>query len=298
MILMRAELQSLHRKKHNQYTPYFLILPSLLLIIVFKAYPIVYSIWGSFYVRGAGGVSTFSGFKNYRLLFTDPTFSNSLWVTIKFNLIVTPIQIILSVALAIILNRNYRSVRLARTLIYIPVAINMVVASTIWNMLLNPSQGPVNGILAKLGIAPQPFLTSSSQALFVIILICCWKGIAYWMMFLLAGLQNISLSIYEAGRIDGTGFFSELFYLTLPMMKNSLKFVIVSDTMINLVMFVPVYMLTGGGPQGSTDTLMFEAYRSAFKFGNYGRSYSIVTILLLITFIIISIQFHFLRDED
>lgn len=294
---MKAFQETKHRLD-NPATPYFLIVPSLLLIVLFKAYPIVYSILGSFFFRGAGGISRFAGLKNYRLLFHDSVFLNSIWVTFKFNLIVTPLQVVLSLALALLLNRNMRLVRGARTLIYVPVAINMVVASTIWNMLLNPSQGPVNSILALLGIGAQPFLTDKGQALMVIILICCWKGVAYWMVFLLAGLQNINLSLYEAARIDGANRLKELFSITIPLMKNALKFVIVSDTMINLFMFVPVYMLTGGGPEGSTDTLMFEAYRAAFKFANNGRSFAIVTILLIITFAIIGVQFLLFRDEE
>lgn len=294
---MKAFQGTKHRLD-NPATPYFLIVPSLLLIVLFKAYPIVYSILGSFFFRGAGGISRFAGLKNYRLLFHDSVFLNSIWVTFKFNLIVTPLQVVLSLALALLLNRNMRLVRGARTLIYVPVAINMVVASTIWNMLLNPSQGPVNSILALLGIGAQPFLTDKGQALMVIILICCWKGVAYWMVFLLAGLQNINLSLYEAARIDGANRLKELFSITIPLMKNALKFVIVSDTMINLFMFVPVYMLTGGGPEGSTDTLMFEAYRAAFKFANNGRSFAIVTILLIVTFAIIGVQFLLFRDEE
>jgi len=117
------------------------------------------------------------------------------------------------------------------------------------------------------------------------------------MFFLLAGPQNISSSIYEAGKTDGTGFFTQLFYITIPILKNSLLFVIVSDTMINLFMFIPVYMLTGGGPEGGTSTPMYEAYNTAFKFSNYNRSYAIVTILLLITFLVISVQFFLLREK-
>jgi ABC-type sugar transport system permease subunit len=232
------------------------------------------------------------------MLLRDPSFLNSVWITLKFNLITIPVQVVFGLVLALMLNRNSRAVRAARTLLYIPVAINMVVASTIWNMMLNPASGPANAILARFGIPPQPFLTSNVQALYVLIAICCWKGVSYWMLFLLAGLQNISPSIYEAGRIDGTGFFSQLFYLTIPMLKNTLVFVIVSDTMINLFMFVPVYMLTGGGPEGTTDTMMYEAYKAAFKFSNYSRSYAIVALLLLMTFIVIGLQFLLLRDRD
>ena len=282
----------------KKFTPYALLIASFILIAVFKGYPILYSLWGSLFTKGAGGVTHFAGFDNFIMLFKDPDFLNSVLMTLKFTLIITPIQVVLAVGLALLLNKNHLLVRATRTIVYIPVAVNLVVATTIWNLMLNPSSGIMNSILNIFGIESQPFLTSPDQAMWVIMVICCWKGVAYWMMFLLAGLQNINDSIYEAGRIDGTNFFTELFSLTLPMLKNSLVFVAISDTMINLFMFVPVYMLTGGGPQGSTNVLMYEAYRSAFKFSNYGRSYAIITVLLLITCVIIGLQFWFTRDKD
>ena len=295
---MNGTSMSLVRYIRRNYRPYMLLLPSFALIAVFKVYPILYSVAGSFLMQGARGVVKFAGLKNFEMLFADPSILNSVWITIKFNLITVPVQVVLALTLAIMLNRKVRFVRTIRTLLYVPVAINMVIASTIWNMMLNPASGPANAMLGAFGIAAQPFLTSARQSLWVIIVICCWKGVSYWMLFLLAGLQNISPSIYEAGRIDGTNFLSELFSLTIPMLKNSLVFVIVSDTMINLFMFIPVYMLTGGGPEGSTDTLMYEAYRAAFKFSNYNRSYAIVTVLMLMTFIVIGLQFYVLRDKD
>lgn len=279
-------------------TPYSLLFPSFLIILIFKVYPIFVSLSGSLYKTGFGGETTFVGLMNYVQLFNDPTFWNSLLVTIKFNLIITPVQVILAVAMAIFLNKNTRTVRLARTLIYLPVAINMVVASTIWSLLLNPNSGLVNSVLAVFDIPRQSFLTSSSQALFTIIMISNWKGIAYWMMFLLAGLQNISDSVYEAGRIDGTNKFTEIFYITIPMLKNSFIFVLISDTIINLLMFVPMFMLTNGGPQDSTNVLMLEAYKSAFSYSNYGRSYAIITILLLLTFAVVGIQFKLLSENE
>lgn len=285
-------------KIKRELTPYALLLLSFVLIAVFKVYPILYALWGSLFTRVAGGAMRFAGFENFTMLFKDPDFLNSVWMTLKFTVIITPLQVVLAVAVALLLNRNHVLVRATRTIVYIPVAVNMVVATTIWNLMLNPSSGIINSILAVFGIAPQPFLTSPNQAMYVIMVICCWKGVAYWMMFLLAGLQNINESLYEAGRIDGTNALSELFRLTLPMLKNSLVFVLISDTMINLFMFVPVYLLTSGGPQGATNVLMYEAYRSAFKFSNYGRSYAIITVLMIITCIVIGIQFWFLRDKD
>lgn len=278
--------------------PYLLLLPSLALIGVFKLFPILYSVAGSFFKTGRGGTSSFVFLKNYGSLFREELFLNALVVTLKFCLVTTAVQVVIAIVLALFLNRNMRLVRISRTLIYIPVAINMVIACTIWNMFFSASTGLANTFLRTLGLSEQPFLTSPDQALWVIMFICCWKGVSYWMMFLLAGLQNINISVYEAARLDGVNFFTELFQITLPMLKNSMLFVIVSDTLINMFMFAPVYLLTNGGPSQSTDTLMYEAYRSAFNYGNYPRAYALVTVMLFIAVAIAGLQFFIMRDTD
>ena len=279
-------------------TPYLLLVPAIFLISLFKVYPILYSIVGSFFKTGRGGVVNFVGFKNYINLFNEKGFGNSVAVTLKYCIIVTIIQVVIAIALALFLNRNSKAVRFCRTLIYVPVAVNMIIACTIWNMFFSASTGLANTILRTIGLAEQPWLTSSSQALYVLMFIACWKGISYWMMFLLAGLQNIGDSVHEAALLDGATYFEELFQITLPLLKNSLLFVIVSDTLINMFMFTPVYLMTKGGPSMSTDTLMFEAYRSAFGYSNYPRAYALVTIMLIIAASIAGIQFFIMNRGD
>jgi multiple sugar transport system permease protein len=278
--------------------PYLLLLPSIILIGIFKIYPIMYSVVGSMFKIGKGGVSRFVFLQNYISLFNEATFLNAFAVTLKFCILATMIQILLAVALAMFLNRNTKAVRISRTLLYIPVTINMVIACTVWNMFFSTSTGLLNTFLDAMGLPEQPFLTSPKQALGVLIFICCWKGTSYWMMFLLAGLQNINASVYEAGKIDGTNPGTEFFKITLPMLKNSMMFVIVSDTLINIFMFSPVYLLTKGGPSMSTDTLMYEAYSSAFSFGNYPRAYALVTIMLMLAIAIAGLQFFLMEDRD
>lgn len=293
---MRDSIKYVKLKKG--IVPYMLLVPSIILIGIFKIYPIIYSIVNSFFKTGRGGVSTFVGIRNYINLFSEETFVNSVLVTLKFCVIATVIQVVLAIALALFINRDSRIVRIARTLIYIPVAVNMVIACTIWNMFFSTSTGLANTILRTLGLPEQPWLTSAKQALYVLVFIACWKGISYWMMFLLAGLQNIGTSVHEAVLLDGAGYFTELFKITLPLLKNSLLFVIVSDTLINVFMFVPVYLMTEGGPSMSTDTLMYEAYRSAFGYGNYPRAYALVSVMLVIAMIIAGLQFYIMRDKD
>lgn len=279
-------------------TPFVLLLPSIILIGIFKIYPIFYAFISSFFKNGKGGQISFVFIQNYLNLFGEATFSKSVWVTLKFCFVTTAIQVVLAVILALFLNRTSKFVQFCRTLIYIPVAINMVIACTVWNMFFSESTGLANTFLEALGLSSQPWLTSPQNALWVLMFICCWKGISYWMMFLLAGLQNINDSVYEAGKLDGTNFFTQLFCITLPMLKNSMLFVVVSDTLINMFMFAPVYLLTNGGPSKSTDTLMYEAYRSAFSYSNYSRSYVLVTIMMLMAIVIAGIQFFLMREKD
>ncbi len=298
MINQAANLRRISaRRRKNRLEPYLLLLPAMLLIGIFKIYPILYSLAGSLFKTGKGNVLRFVGFGNYLSLLSEPTFGNSLFVTLWFCVLTTAIQVVLAIALALFLNRKSRAVRISRTLIYIPVSVSMVIACTVWNMFFSTSTGIFNTVLESLGVRDQPFLTGKGQALYVIMFVCCWKGIPYWMMFLLAGLQNISASLYEASKLDGAGYFTTLFKITLPMLKNALVFVIVSDTLINVFMFVPVYLLTGGGPSMSTDTLMYEAYRSAFSYGNYPRAYSLVTVMMAIAVIIAAAQMLLTREE-
>ncbi len=288
---------ALSPRSRKRLEPYLLLLPAMLLIGIFKIYPILYSLVESFFKLGRGGVTFFAGFRNYASLFAEPTFANSLWVTLWFCVFTTAIQVLLAIALSLFLNRKSRAVRAARTMIYLPVSISIVIACTVWNLFFSTSTGIINTVLETFGLAQQPFLTGRHQALYVIVFICCWKGVPYWMMFLLAGLQNINESIYEASRLDGAGYWVTLFRITLPMLKNALVFVVISDTLINVFMFVPVYLLTGGGPSMSTDTLMYEAYRSAFSYGNYPRAYALVTVMMGIAIAIAAIQMFLTRDE-
>lgn len=286
------------RRRRGRVEPYLLLLPAMLLIGLFKIYPILYSLLESFFKIGRGGITYFAGIQNYLSLFAEPTFVNSLGVTLWFCVFTTTVQVVLAVALALFLNRRSRVVRAARTMIYLPVSISIVIACTVWNLFFSTSTGIINTVLETFGGAQQPFLTGKNQALYVIVFICCWKGVPYWMMFLLAGLQNIDESVYEASRLDGAGYWVTLFKITLPMLKNALVFVTISDTLINVFMFVPVYLLTNGGPSMSTDTLMYEAYRSAFSYGNYPRAYALVTVMMAIAIVIAAVQMFVTRDEN
>lgn len=277
----------------NKWLPYLLILPTIVLIRIFKIYPIIDSV-----IQGV--LSTEGGFTldNYKLLFADKTFWSSLWVTLKFNVIIIPLQIIIAFIMAMMVNVKVRGIEIFRTVFYLPFCISLTIATVIWQMMLNVNNGVANSILGLFGISPVGFLIDKKWALLSIVLIASWRGCAYWMMFILAGLKGIDTAVYESAKIDGSGFFSTLFRIAIPLLKNTLLFVFVANTTANFLLFAPIQIATEGGPQGSTNVLMYEAYKSAFKYSNRPRQACIVTILLVIVMLICFIQNKCLTEKE
>ena len=247
-----------------------------------------------------GVLSTEGSFtlENYKLLFADKTFWNSLWVTLKFNLIIIPLQIIIAFIMAMIVNVKVRGIEIFRTVFYLPFCISLTIATVIWQMMLNVNNGVINSVLGILGIRPIGFLIDKKWALLSIVLIASWRGCAYWMMFILAGLKGIDTAVYESAKIDGSGFFSTLFRITIPLLKNTLLFVVIANTTANFLLFAPIQIATDGGPQGSTNVLMYEAYKSAFKYSNRPRQACIVTILLVIVVLVCFVQNKCLKEKE
>jgi len=134
--------------------------------------------------------------------------------------------------------------------------------------------------------------------LWSIIAIATWKGVAFWMLFLLAGLEDIPSQYYEAAKIDGAKPFQKFRFITLPLLKRTILFVFVADTAANFVLMVPMIILTKGGPMQSTNVLVYEAYRSGFYYQDWGRSLSIISILTIITLVVIGLQLLFLGDSS
>lgn len=282
----------------RKVTPYLFVLPAVIVLLLFKVGPICVSIVGSLYKTGAKNISHFVGLKNYLDLFKDEIFYTSLKNTVVFNLITTPVEVVFAFILALVFNQKLKGIKIFRTIFYLPVCISMVMATTVWALMMNPYSGLLNTFLGYFGIGRQGFLTDKNQALACIMLIAAWKTTPYWMMFMLAGMQSIPDSIYEAALIDGATGFQKTIRITIPMMKNTFGFVIVSNTISNLLLFAPMYVQTNGGPSNSTNVLMLEAYKSAYSYNNMGRSYAIVTILILVSILFLWIQNKFFKITD
>ncbi|MDO5141523.1 MAG: sugar ABC transporter permease [Eubacteriales bacterium] len=260
--------------------------------MVFKIYPIISVSVGSFF---RDGVFTF---RTYEILFGDQVFWNSLWTTLKMNIVMIPLQVVISLILALLVNNMVRGIGVFRSIFYLPVTMAISVASVTWNLMMNVNNGVFNSLLSVVGIESQGFFTSASQALWCIVIMATWKGCGYWMMYLLAGLKGVDVSLYESATLDGAGYFTVLRKITLPLIRRAMLFVIVANTTANMLLFAPSKMITEGGPQNSTNVLMYEVYKSAFRNGNMSRAGAITTILLVIIIITVIVQFKMMNDQD
>jgi len=277
---------------------YAFLLPALLGLALFRIYPIAVSFLNSFYVRSfITKREVFVGLEGYRALLEDPIFWKSAWITVLFNFIVNPVQVVAALGLALFLSVQVRGINAVRSLYMLPIGISLPVAAVIWGVVLSPDSGLMNSLLALAGVPPQRFLTSPSQALGSIVLIASWKGVSYWMIFLLAGIKGIPETIYEAARIDGANAWQILTRVTVPMLRRVILFVVVADTISNYLLFIPAYLLTRGGPQHATNFLMYEAFKSGFIYLDMNRAVTIVSVLLVFLLLVIALEFQFLKPQ-
>ena len=280
------------------WAPYLFLAPALLGIVMFRVVPIGISLVGSLFGTGLTGAMSFQGAANYTELASDPAFWSSVRTTLLFNLVINPLQVTLAFLLALLMARPGRGVGALRTALLLPITVSIALTSVIWNLLLDPAVGPVNGLLRSLSLPAQPFFRSEGQALSSLIAVCSWRGLGYWMFFMLSGLAAIPPEVNEAASIDGAGPWRRLIHITLPLMKRSFAFVLIADTAANFLLFAPVYIITNGGPNGSTSLLMFEAYRAAFALLDDGRSLAISSVILIIIGAIAAVEMRFFQADD
>lgn len=276
----------------GKLAPYLLLLPAFMLICWFKLYPILSTLKQAFMVNGALSLA------NYQRVFAEKTFWNCLNVTLKFNVVTIPLQIIISFLMALLVSSKVRGTGVFRTIFYIPFAVSITVCVMVWNLMFQFNGGVVNSFLSLFGVPPQGFFNDRKQALWCIVVLASWKGCGYWMMFLMAGIKNIDSSVYEAARIDGARYPRIVWSIMLPLMRRTILFVCVANTSSNMLLFAPMQLVTEGGPRNSTNVLMYEAYRSAFRYADMPRCAVIVSVLLVIILAIALVQFFALGDRD
>ena len=201
--------------------------------------------------------------------------------------------------MAIILNSKLKLKNFFRTAYFIPVVTSLVAASIIWSLILDSTDaGLVNSFLVQLGIPPQAWLSSSRWALFSVIIVNIWKNIGYVMIIYIAGLQSIPEQLYEAITIDGAGEWEKFYYITLPLLKPTTSFVFTTSLIGSFQVFTPVYIMTGGGPGYSSNTIVNYLYQQGFQNFRMGYASTIAYALFTILFVMTILQKKYLKAEE
>lgn len=278
------------KQKQNLYGWAFLT-PAVILLVFMNFLPMIQAFIISLQT-GKGNALTFAGLYNYRRLFKDKVFLQSLINCFIYLIVQVPIMLMLALILASLLNnRHIRCKALFRTAIFLPCATSLVSYATIFRALF-ATDGFINNILVKLGILETgyEFLAHATTARIVIILALIWRWTGYNMVFYLSGLQNIDDSIYEAAKIDGAGSWRMLTSITIPLLKPTILLTVIMSTAGTLQLFDESVNLTGGGPANATITMSHYIYNTSFKFvPNFGyasaMSYFILVMIVILTFI-------------
>jgi putative chitobiose transport system permease protein len=266
-------------------TPYLFLAPALALLVVFVAYPMLSVVWYSFTDYDIVRPPTFVGLDNYAQLLDDPVFWKALGNSIVY-LIATPTLIILSIGLAIIVNRELRGIHIFRALYYIPAVSGSIAIGISWRWLFDRN-GFVNGILQWAGVIDEPiqWLAEPGLILPIAILLTIWAGVGYYAVIFLAGLQNISEDLYDAARIDGCNDFQKHLHVSIPGLRPQIVFVAVISSLAALKVFDEIYVLTNrtGGILDSGVTVVFYLWKQAFTLDHAGYASAIAIVLLVLT---------------
>lgn len=285
-------------------TPYLLLLPSIIMIGAFLFYPMATVFYYSFqhYDISAPFYDGFAGLDNYKEIFTkDNLFYSSLLNSVKWVVSEVGLQLIFGLTFALLLNEKFRFRGFARTITFLPWAISGVLTSVMWMLMYNEHIGVFNDILLKLGVIEKniSFLSSTNQAFISVVIAELWRGIPFFAVTLLAGLQNIPEELYEAAKVDGATRWDELKSITLPQLKNT----IVLTTLLRIVWEFNnvdlLYNLTGGGPANSTMTYAMYIAKTAVKGSNfgYGSALTVIGFMILTIIAVLYLKFSKYNEE-
>lgn len=263
---------------------YLWSLPYLAAFAVFLLWPLLKGLWMSFHEWNPlfPSESTWIGVQNYVQLFNDPFFWSALWNTIYFVVISVPVMVVLSLGLALGVNRNIRGKKVLRTVYFSPYVLTISVVAIIWLELLSVEFGPINYYLNMFfGIRPE-WLTSKLLAMPSLAGATVWWLLGFNFIIFLAARQNIPERLYEAARLDGANSWRMFRDITLPQMRNALLFVIIIQFILQFQVFGQPYIMTGGGPAQSTRTIVYYLYQAAFNQQSYGYAAAMGYILFAI----------------
>jgi len=276
--------------------PLLFLAPALLLYAVFFVYPFLFTFLLSFQQWDMiHPERSFVGWSNYAALMGDEVFWKSLRNTFLYMLMTMPVSIALGLGVALLMESLLRGRTVYRFLFYLPVVSSISVIAIIWSLMYDDQRGIVNQLLALLGIDGPNWLSQSSTSLWAVAIVGIWKSFGYEMLLFVSGLKGIDKGLYEAAAIDGAGRWRKLFHLTLPLLSPVTLFIVVMGIISSFQNFALIQIMTGGGPNNSSNVLVYELYQEAFRFFSVGKAAAISVILFVLVLLITVVQLRISR---
>lgn len=284
----------LSKQTRETLIAYSFIAPNFIGFAVFTLIPVVFAIVLAFMKWDGVNAMQFIGLENFTRLFSDKNFIEAFWHTVVYVVCNVPLTIVSSLALAMLLNSKVFGRNFFRTVSFFPYVASLVAVAAVWNFLFNPSMGPVNQLLAALGVENLPkWAAGKDTAMLTVILFSVWKNMGYYMVIFLAGLQGVNPELYEAASLDGANKWQQFRNVTVPQLAPTTFFVTIMVVIQSFKVYNEVYMITQGGPGTSTLVLVYQIYNEAFVgTPEYGYASAISMVLFIMVLIVTLIQFR------
>jgi multiple sugar transport system permease protein len=274
-----------------------LLTPTVVLLGLFIAYPFVMGVWLSLSNTSVGNVGTFVGVQNFVKAWNDSIFRTAFWNTSFYTFWATVFKLVLGMWLALLLNRHFRGKRIVRASMLLPFIVPTVLSTFAWRWMFDPTFSVLNWLLYQGGFITTklPFLSDGTYGMWCAIVVNTWRGMPFFAITLLAGLQTISSDLHEAASLDGANGWKRFWHVTWPLLKPVTLVVVVFSVIQTFSDFQLIYVLTGGGPANATHLLATYAYQIGVATGLLGEGAAISLFMLPVLFLVVWIQLRYLR---
>lgn len=281
------------KSKYKEWAwAYFMLFPTMLGLFILNVYPMIKTVILSFSKSMGFGRYTFTGLDNYKAMITDPMVGQATINTFKYALYVAPLGVFLSLVVSVLLNAKIKGKSIYRVIYFLPVVSAPAAVAMVWRWVYNSEYGIFNYLLSMIGVDGPKWLTDPNIALFSVAIVGIWAGLGYNMIILLAGLQEIPSTYYEAAEIDGAGPVRQFFSITLPLITPTLFFVVITTLIGALKVFDHIFMMMENTNPAmvKTQTLMYLFYRYGFMTNERGYASAVAVLLLVIILIVTLVQ--------
>lgn len=280
-----------HRVIRVAWSGWLFVLPSMVFIVIFIFIPAVYVVYLSLLRWNLLSANPkFVGLSNYVHMFQAPDFHQAFINTVIFSIGMIVISLPIALLLAVLVDMGLRGTRFYRTVLFGPYVVPLVGSGLIWALMYNPNYGFINQLMSKFHLHGPNWLGSQGYALVAVLIMTVWESLGYYMIIFLGGLQSVSHSLKEAAAIDGAKAWQVFKSVTLPALAPSIVFALIICTIQSFQTFDQVYVMTGGGPDGASSTLVYYIYNQGFEMYNIGMATAASVVLLVLLALLTWIQ--------